>query len=55
MRQGLGVGQVVDRDEIDVRILDARPHDEPPDAAEAVDAYVDRHSDTPFIEDILAI
>ena len=43
MRQRRRVRQVVDRDEVDVFVGERRPHDVPADAAEPVDANLDRH------------
>ena len=44
MGQRLGVGQIVDRDEIDVRLLlEGRAHDVAADAAEPVDTDLDCH------------
>ena len=44
VRQGLGVGQVVDTDDLDVRALgDNRTEEVTTNAAEPVDAYPDRH------------
>ena len=46
MRERLGVGEVVDRDEVEVRdaLLFRRPHHLPPDPAEAVDTNPNCHS-----------
>src|SRR5271169_159084 len=43
MREGLGVGNVVDRDELDVFVIERGAHDVASDAAEAVDANLDGH------------
>ena len=43
VRQRLGVGQVVDRHELDRRVAERRPDDIASDAAEAVDCYLDCH------------
>ena len=42
-----GVGQIVDRDEIDVLVAERRAHDVAADAPESVDADLDSHRDPP--------
>ena len=44
MRKSLGVGYVIDRNEVDIAAIERCPKDVPPDAPEAVDAYFDCHS-----------
>ena len=44
MREGLGIGDVVDGYELDIFVIQRRAHDVASDAAEAVDAYLDGHS-----------
>jgi len=44
VREGLGVGDVVDGDELDVLVVERGAHDVPSDAAEAVDADLDGHT-----------
>ena len=50
MRQSLGVGQIVDRDEFDVRLADASPNHVPADTAEAVDAHFHCHGMDDLLE-----
>ena len=44
MREGLGIGDVVDGYELDILVIQRRAHDVAADAAEAVDAYLNGHS-----------
>ena len=46
------VGEIVDRDEVDVRVAERRAHDVPADPAESVDADPYRHriSSRPWFE-----
>ena len=44
MGQRLGVGEIVDRDEFQVRVIERRTKNVAADAPEAVDAYFDCHS-----------
>src|SRR5258707_1407236 len=44
MREGLGIGDVVDGNELNVAVINRSTHDVAPDAAEAVDTYLDGHS-----------
>src|SRR5580700_9377916 len=44
VREGLGVGDVVDGDELYVLVVQRGAHDVPSDAAEAVDADLDGHT-----------
>src|SRR5262245_26393651 len=39
----MGVGEIVDGDEVNLAIAERRPHDVPADAAEPVDSYPDSH------------
>src|SRR5580704_1365961 len=43
VREGFGVGNIVDGDELDVLVIERSAHDIPSDAAEAVDTYLDGH------------
>ncbi len=43
MREGLGVGDVVDRDDLDLFLVQHRPKSHPADSAETVDPDPDRH------------
>src|SRR5262245_55332566 len=43
MRERVRAGEIVDCDEIDVRVAERRAHDVPADAAESVDAYFHCH------------
>ena len=50
VREGLGVADVVDGDELHVRVeLEGRPEDVPADAPETVDANLDRHTRDPLL------
>jgi hypothetical protein len=49
MRQCGGIGDVVDRDEVDVFVVQRGAHDVASDAAEAVDAYIDGHSSSEWV------
>src|ERR1700689_1395678 len=44
MREGLGVRNIVYRDELDVLVIERGAHDVPTDTAKAVDAYLDGHT-----------
>src|SRR6266851_2171496 len=44
MCEGLGVGDVVDGHELNIAVVQRGAHDVAPDAAEAVDTYLDGHS-----------
>ena len=44
VREGLGIGDVVDGYKLDILVIQRRAHDVASDAAEAVDAYLDGHS-----------
>ena len=44
VREGLGIGDVVDGYELDILVIQRRAHDVASDAAKAVDAYLDGHS-----------
>jgi hypothetical protein len=50
VREGLGVGYVVDGDELDVLVVERGAHNVPSDAAEAVDADLDGHSSSEAID-----
>jgi len=43
MGQCAGVGEVIDRDDIDVLVGHRHAHDVAPDSAETIDADPDRH------------
>src|SRR5262249_56088887 len=47
MRERLGAGEIVDRDEVDISVAERGAHDVAPDATEAVDSYPDRHRHPP--------
>jgi hypothetical protein len=47
MRERFGVGQIVDRDEVNFRVSQRRPQDVPPDPAEAIDSNFDCHFTSP--------
>src|SRR5260370_4198950 len=44
MREGVGIGDVVDGHELNVAVINRSTHDVAPDAAEAVNTYLDGHS-----------
>src|SRR5260370_17991500 len=44
MCEGLGIGDVVDGQELNIGVVQRGAHDVAPDAAEAVDTYLDGHS-----------
>ena len=41
--QSLGIGEIVDRDEFDIAVIERSSEHVPPDASESVDAYLDCH------------
>ncbi len=55
VRESLRVGDVVDRDKLNVLVVDCRTHDIATDAAEAVDANLDGHSSSDELSEIAAV
>jgi hypothetical protein len=47
MRERFGVGQIINRDEVNLLVSQRRPQDVAPDPAETIDANFDSHFSSP--------